>query len=307
MSVARTRSVSAHSTRNVIWRRAMWQGVAFAMFFAGAALRRARRLSTARSWAEMTTRSELEQYVRIMQLMGAAPLAPVSLRGWSAAERDSLLPRAELNLWSAQMRAPVKPSWFSVDPIRPQLQLFENSGWPYGSNDGAIWAGRGITTAVSGGFELRSGPLTIVVDPIFFRAENAGFAAAARAGLGSRRSIQRSTLAGDISTCLSGSATPLTKGSTPARVPSGWTSSGSQQARQRRTRYGDRRSPRRSFSAIMQPVSLAFFSEHQRMINIWIGKKLMEGFSPGAEATERIFAYRYDPGQTARRGPRRGV
>jgi hypothetical protein len=124
----------------------------------------------------MTTGSELEQYVRVLQVTGDAPFAPVSLRGWSAVERDSLLPRAALNLWSSQMRAPGARGWFSIEPIRPQLQLIDNSGWPYGSNDGAIWAGRGLTTAVSGGFEVRSGPLTVTVDPVFFRAENVPFA-----------------------------------------------------------------------------------------------------------------------------------
>ena len=125
----------------------------------------------------MTTGSELEQYLRVMQLAGAAPLGQVSLRGWSAAERDSLLPRKSgaLNVWSAQMDARSKPAFVSIEPIRPQVQLIENTGWPYGSNDGAIWAGRGITTAVSGGFELRRGPLTVVIDPIF-RAVIAAFA-----------------------------------------------------------------------------------------------------------------------------------
>lgn len=129
-----------------------------------------------RSWAEMTTGSELEQYLRVLQVAGAAPIAQVSLRGWSAAERDSILPRGALKLWSAVMSAPPKPSAFTIEQIRPQVQLIENSGWAYGSNDGAIWAGRGITSAVSGGFELRSGPLTVVIDPIFFWAQNQAFA-----------------------------------------------------------------------------------------------------------------------------------
>lgn len=136
----------------------------------------AQAVAGTRSWAEMTAGSELEQYVRVLQLTGAAPIAPVSLRGWSAAERDSLLPRGSTQPWAKAMSAQGKRAWFSIEPIRPQLQVIENSGWPYGSNDGAIWAGRGITTAVSGGFEVRSGPLTVVIDPLFFRAENQAFA-----------------------------------------------------------------------------------------------------------------------------------
>ncbi len=83
-----------------------------------------------------------------------------------------------LNPWRAQLIQPAEPERaraFSFSLIRPQLQLFENTGWPYGSNDGAIWQGRGLTSAVSGGFELRYGPLTVVVDPIAFRAENEAF------------------------------------------------------------------------------------------------------------------------------------
>jgi hypothetical protein len=155
------------------------QGVRAVMILAIAlAARNAQAQVTAgtRSWAEMTTGSELEQYLRVLQLTGAAPLAQLSLRGWSAFERDSLLPRGESHPWGSAMIAPAKRPAFSFEPIRPQLQLIGNSGWPYGSNDGAIWAGRGLTTAVSGGFELRGGPLTVVIDPVFFRAENQAFA-----------------------------------------------------------------------------------------------------------------------------------
>ncbi len=154
-------------------RRALGQGAALIFVLWAAALRA--QTTATRSWAEMTTGSELEQYLRVLQVAGYAPFAPVSLRGWSAAERDSLLPHGPMDVWNSQMAAPRKVSGFSIEPIRPQLQVIENGGWPYGSNDGAIWAGRGITSAISGGFEVRSGPLTVTIDPIFFRAENVPF------------------------------------------------------------------------------------------------------------------------------------
>ena len=164
-------------------RRRPWrQGVAFLLVLSAATLQgqgtptRVGQPTVLRSWAELTTGSELEQYLRVLQLSGVAPLTQASLRGWSAAERDSMLPRGKSHPWNAQMIAPAKRPTFSFEPIRPQLQLIENSGWAYGSNDGAIWAGRGLTTAVSGGFEVRSGPLTVVIDPVFFRAENQAFA-----------------------------------------------------------------------------------------------------------------------------------
>jgi len=163
-------------------RRRPWrQGVAFLLVLSAATLQGqgtptpVGQPTVLRSWAELTTGSELEQYLRVLQLSGVAPLTQASLRGWSAAERDSMLPRGKSHPWNAQMIAPAKRPTFSFEPIRPQLQLIENSGWAYGSNDGAIWAGRGLTTAVSGGFEVRSGPLTVVIDPVFFRAENQAF------------------------------------------------------------------------------------------------------------------------------------
>ena len=132
--------------------------------------------SASRSWAEMTTGSEMESYLRALQVAGRASAYPISLRGWSAVERDSLVPGAVEHPWITRLRAPDRGRAVSVSVIRPALRLIENTGAPYGSNDGAIWAGKGLTTAVHGGFELRAGPLTLVLDPVFFRAENASFA-----------------------------------------------------------------------------------------------------------------------------------
>src|SRR6476469_9745454 len=50
-----------------------------------------------------------------------------------------------------------------------------NSAYPYGSNDGAVWTGRGLTTAISAGLGGRLGPLAIQIAPIAFRAENRPF------------------------------------------------------------------------------------------------------------------------------------
>ena len=132
--------------------------------------------SASRSWAEMTTGSELESYLRALQVVGHASAYPVSLRGWSAAERDSLVPRGLEHPWITRFRAPVRGTSLRFSVIRPELRLIENTAAPFGSNDGAVWAGRGLTSALHGGIELRAGPLTVVLDPVFFRAENASFA-----------------------------------------------------------------------------------------------------------------------------------
>ncbi len=50
-----------------------------------------------------------------------------------------------------------------------------NSAFPYGSNDGAVWAGRGLTSALDLGFAFRLGPISATLNPIAFSAQNRTF------------------------------------------------------------------------------------------------------------------------------------
>src|SRR5678816_585060 len=50
-----------------------------------------------------------------------------------------------------------------------------NSGFAYGSNDGPIWAGRGLTSAIQAGFFANWKWFSLTVAPIAFRAENSDF------------------------------------------------------------------------------------------------------------------------------------
>jgi hypothetical protein len=117
---------------------------------------------------------ELDNYLRYLQTIGKVPLGAWGLRPFSAAEVDSLSKIDGLHPW--------KGSWlfrsdsahhFSVLPLSATAAF--NSAFPWGSNDGAVWAGRGLTTSLQGGFAAAWGPISLVVDPIVFRAENAAF------------------------------------------------------------------------------------------------------------------------------------
>jgi hypothetical protein len=122
---------------------------------------------------EIFADSELENYLRYLQTTGEVALYPWSLRGFSPVEIDRLLPSGAVHPWSS--RFPLRrdstsgPTW-SV--VAPRAALTYNSRFPFGSNDGAVWAGRGLTTAVQAGVSGRWGPISAVVAPIFFRAEN---------------------------------------------------------------------------------------------------------------------------------------
>ena len=58
----------------------------------------------------------------------------------------------------------------------PSVSLTGNSSYAYGFNDGPVWAGKGITAAISGGAELIRPHLSITLAPIAFIAQNAEFA-----------------------------------------------------------------------------------------------------------------------------------
>ena len=62
---------------------------------------------------------------------------------------------------------------FSILPVNAVLRY--NSAFPYGSNDGAVWAGRGLTSALDLGFAFRVGPLSGTFNPIAFSAQNRAF------------------------------------------------------------------------------------------------------------------------------------
>jgi len=126
--------------------------------------------------SEVFAGSELESYVRVLQTVGAVPLYPWSIRSFSPAELDRLLPLAGDHPWVRRYDWTTEHGGWAFDLVRPTVAWRFNSSFPYGWNDGALWAGRGVTTAVQAGFAVRYGPLSLTVAPVAFRSENVGFA-----------------------------------------------------------------------------------------------------------------------------------
>ena len=117
---------------------------------------------------------ELDNYLRYLQSMGKVPVGAWGLRPFSAAEVDSLSNVSGSHPWQQNwMFRRDSAHRFSVLPLTANAGF--NSAFPWGSNDGAVWAGRGLTTSVSGGVAAAWGPISLVLDPIVFRAENTSF------------------------------------------------------------------------------------------------------------------------------------
>jgi hypothetical protein len=63
----------------------------------------------------------------------------------------------------------------SLGWVEPEAGVLFNSAIPSGENDGALWAGKGFSTSVRGGFWARLGPLHLRLAPEVFWTENASF------------------------------------------------------------------------------------------------------------------------------------
>src|SRR5690606_35592594 len=95
--------------------------------------------------------SEMEDYLRTLQNVGALGPRPWAIRGLSAAELRRVAVGEPLGPWSERVAitapdGPLELGWTSAGA----LASF-NSTFPYGGNDGPVWAGRGLTS------ELRLG------------------------------------------------------------------------------------------------------------------------------------------------------
>ncbi|MDB4877443.1 MAG: hypothetical protein JWM41_3889 [Gemmatimonadetes bacterium] len=120
--------------------------------------------------------SEKERVLRVLQILGDVPLYPWSIRQLSPSEQDRLRPKtpAAVALLPAESRVRTFGA-LKVKVLPIEAQAIYNSAFPYGFNDGPIWAGKGLTGALEGGIAARIGPLSFQLEPMVFDAQNAAF------------------------------------------------------------------------------------------------------------------------------------
>ncbi len=126
----------------------------------------------------MIPSSEIMDYVRMLELLGQASGTPLVYWSSSTAPRTGGLQVDAGHLWSTghDLTARVaQPRGLEVRPLRAYATMVYNSAFPRTSNDGALWAGKGLSAIISAGLDLRWGPLSARLQPELTYSENRSF------------------------------------------------------------------------------------------------------------------------------------
>ena len=120
---------------------------------------------------DFATGSEFEDYLRVLQVAGLEELQPWSIRGLS--------PRVIARMAIADSAGPwaLRKNFHNEKLVTApgNFGTTLNTSFPYGANDGPVWAGRGITLVGSAGIGGHLGPLSFAVSPKAFVTSNGNF------------------------------------------------------------------------------------------------------------------------------------
>ena len=124
-----------------------------------------------------------EEYLRLLQVAGLATAGSFNVRPFVTFEG---IPDSVAHPWRARLgirgSSGAASPRVTLDPVG--VRLVANSGYPNGGNDGAIWAGKGLTGALDAGVTLEWKHLSATLHPVAWYAQNASFVLApvARSG-----------------------------------------------------------------------------------------------------------------------------
>lgn len=122
--------------------------------------------------------SELDAYIRVLELDGGVRGAPLVFRPLGPAGLLRLVANDSGHLWSnhyplASIATRSEPR---IVPLDARIRATYLSAYPRGVNDGAVWTGRGATIEAAAGAQLAWGPFTATLYPLVFFAQNRDFA-----------------------------------------------------------------------------------------------------------------------------------
>lgn len=128
------------------------------------------------AWGETSVNSELERYLRVLQVAGLAERYPWSIRAFSPDEIRRIASKEEAaHPWEDRFDLRMEGEGAWISGVRPGAGVVYNTMYPYGRNDGAVWAGRGATVVAQAGIAGEAGPVSFSLVPMGFWAQNGDF------------------------------------------------------------------------------------------------------------------------------------
>ena len=120
--------------------------------------------------------SSYEDYIRALQISGRSDVGSFTVRGFGLQNDLGSIVIDGDHPWRTELNAAAHDDedW-DFSSLDPELSIFSNSRFPTGQNDGAVWQGKGLTTALDFGGEARWRNLSVMVRPVITHAQNSSF------------------------------------------------------------------------------------------------------------------------------------
>jgi hypothetical protein len=125
---------------------------------------------------EVFVGTENENYLRYIDLIDTASSQSWTIRPLSPPQVTELFRIVPGTAWATRLaRSAATSDPITAGFLSSNVSSRANTAYPYGSNDAAIWTGRGLTLSAQAGAFAQMGPVSISLAPIVFRTSNAAF------------------------------------------------------------------------------------------------------------------------------------
>ena len=118
---------------------------------------------------------DVERELRALQLLGGVPMRMWSIRAFNATEVTVMLAGTGDSFPARLTSSSHRWGRIAWHLLPTEIGTTLNTNFPYGFNDGPIWAGRGLTAFASAGIDARLGIFSARFNPLAFIAQNASF------------------------------------------------------------------------------------------------------------------------------------
>ena len=115
------------------------------------------------------------EWRRVAEVAGSLPISVVHRRTGALLDEQLCANDVPASLLPWMRAAPLHNGGVTVDLLPVRNITSYNSAFPDDRNNGAVWAGRGLSTAISAGVRVATGPLTAAIQPVLGWQQNADF------------------------------------------------------------------------------------------------------------------------------------